>query len=641
MRTIRRLYFYAVSLVSLEVVLWGLIGLVRSTITPEVVGGAPTRLAQSLALILVGVPVFWIHWFVAQRNAHGDMDEHASGVRAFFLYATLIGVLVPIVQNLITLVNHIVLRLFNISPYLTMFSREKSWPDNLVALLMNGLVAIYFLSVLKQDWKTVTPADALRNLRRLYRTLWVIYALVLVVAGVQQILRFVLYIPIDTLFGPSMKVLFINGLTLLLVGTPLFYYTWNIAQNALTDTRERESLLRLGLLYVLALSGVITVLSTSGIVVDVLLRLILGEKMNLSAFMGLISNPISLGTPLAGVWAYFGHWLNRSMTEVPDAPRRAGLRRFYFYILSAIGVVATFIGLSFLLLFVIDNLMANAAWATSLRPRLASALAVLMVSFPLWWLTWLPMQTEALQAGDSGDHARRSVMRKAYLYLALFASVIGGMVATGSSLFLLLRNLLGDQPVNMLRDLLNNLQFLLLFVLLGLYHGFTLRGDGQRAAEALNQKHAAFPVLLFDPGDAVFVEEMQVTLAKLVPNMPLQVQSSWQPLSVENQAAIKAVLLPGELALQPPAPLAEWLDGFQGNKLVIPTPVSNWIWSGLSGRSRQELYRQTAQILRQMAEGQEVRNQSPASGWMVAFYILLGLIMAPITITLVASLIFR
>jgi hypothetical protein len=178
-------------------------------------------------------------------------------------------------------------------------------------------------------------------------------------------------------------------------------------------------------------------------------------------------------------------------------------------------------------------------------------------------------------------------------------------------------------------------------VLLGLYHGFTLRGDGQRVAEALNQKHAAFPVLLFEPGDAVFVEEMQVTLAKLVPNMPLQVQSSWQPLSVENQAAIKAVLLPGELALQPPAPLAEWLEGFQGNKLVIPTPVSNWIWSGLSGRSRQELYRQTAQILRQMAEGQEVRNQSPASGWMVAFYILLGLILAPITITLVASLIFR
>ncbi len=66
MRTVRRLYFYAVSLVSLEVVLWGLIGLVRSAITPDLLGGGPARLAQALSLILVGVPVFWIHWNVAR-----------------------------------------------------------------------------------------------------------------------------------------------------------------------------------------------------------------------------------------------------------------------------------------------------------------------------------------------------------------------------------------------------------------------------------------------------------------------------------------------------------------------------------------------------------------------------------------------
>lgn len=641
MRTIRRLYFYAVSLVSLEVVLWGLIGLLRSTITPAEVGGAPARLAQALALILVGVPVFWIHWFVAQRNARSDMDEHSSGVRAFFLYATLLGALVPMVQNLMTLVNHAILWLFKLSPYLTLFSRGKSWADNLVALLMNGLVAVYFLGVLRQDWKSVSPTDSLRNTRRMYRTLWVVYALVLVVAGVQQVLRFILYLPGDTLFGPSVKVLFTNGLTLLLIGVPLFIQTWNTAQTALKDSGERESLLRLGLLYVLALSGVITVLSTSGIVVDVLLKALFGEKLSLQTFMGMISSPVSLGIPLAGVWAYFGHWLNRSMVEVPDAPRRAGLRRFYYYILAAIGVVATFLGLSFLLSFVIDNLLTNAVWVTSLRPRLASALAVLLVSFPLWWLTWRPMQTEALLPGDNGDHARRSLMRKAYLYLALFASVIGGMVATGSSLFLVLRSLLGDAPADMTRNLLNNLEFLLLFVILGLYHGFTLRGDGQRAAEALNQKHAAFPVLLFDPGDAVFVEEMQATLARLVPDLPFQIQLSWQPLSVVKPESIRAVVLTGELALRTPAPLAEWLEGFQGYKLVLPTPVPDWTWIGMGKRPAQELYRQAAQILRQMSEGQEIRSQSPASGWMVAFYILLGFTLVPIVLSLVGSFLFR
>jgi hypothetical protein len=101
------------------------------------------------------------------------------------------------------------------------------------------------------------------------------------------------------------------------------------------------------------------------------------------------------------------------------------------------------------------------------------------------------------------------------------------------------------------------------------------------------------------------------------------------------------VLLPGELVLEPPAPLAEWLKGFKGSKLVLPAPVPGWIWSGVSERSRQDLYRQTALILRQLAEGQEVRNQAPASGWMVAFYVLLGLILAPFIISLSVSLVFR
>ena len=40
MRTIRRLYFYAVALISLEVVIWGLIGLLRSIFSSRLVSAA-------------------------------------------------------------------------------------------------------------------------------------------------------------------------------------------------------------------------------------------------------------------------------------------------------------------------------------------------------------------------------------------------------------------------------------------------------------------------------------------------------------------------------------------------------------------------------------------------------------------------
>ncbi len=641
MRTVRRLYFYTVSLVSLEVVLWGLIGLVRSAITPDLVGGGPARLAQALSLILVGVPVFWIHWNVAQRNAREEMEEHSSGVRAFFLYATLLAILIPITQNLLGLVNHIAVRVFNLPTNLTMFSQGQVWTDNLVAILMNGLLAIYFVRVLRKDWESVTSYESLSNQRRLYRFIWVVYGLVMLVAGVQQMLRFILTVPSNTIYGVNTRVAFTNSLSLLLVGVPLFYFAWQTAQNALKETRERESFLRLGLLYILSLSGVITVLSTGGVIADNLLRFVFGERPGFPEFISAISSPLSLGVPLAGVWAYFGHWLNFSMTEVPDAPRRAGLRRLYYYILSAIGLVATFIGLSLLLSFVIDNLVGGTLWITGLRSRLASALAVMLVSFPLWWLTWRPMQADALQAGDSGDHARRSLMRRIYLYLVLFISVIGGMVVTGSTLFLLLRSLLGDTPSNLLRDVLNYLQLLILFVLLGVYHGQTLRRDGQIAAKALNQKHAAFPVLLLDPGDSPLVQEMQATLEKQIPNLPIQVHKTGQPLLMEQRSKFKAVLLPGELALLPSKELSDWLQGFDGVKLVLPNPVSGWEWIGGSKHSSQEMSRLTANILRKLAEGEDIHNQASTSGWLIAFYILLGLIVTPILISILASAIFR
>ena len=114
MSTIRRLYFYAVTVVSMEVVLWGLIGLARATFSPNVVGGGAERLAQALSLILVGVPVFGLHWWAAQRSAQKDMDERASGVRALALYGILLGTLIPVAQNGLALVNRLFLSLFNL-----------------------------------------------------------------------------------------------------------------------------------------------------------------------------------------------------------------------------------------------------------------------------------------------------------------------------------------------------------------------------------------------------------------------------------------------------------------------------------------------------------------------------------------------
>src|SRR5574342_660159 len=101
MKSIRRLYFYLVAIISIEVVLWGTISLLRSIVDKTISGGADA-LARALALILVGLPIFLIHWLWAQRVSAREEEEKTASLRALFLYAILLGTLVPVVQNLLS-----------------------------------------------------------------------------------------------------------------------------------------------------------------------------------------------------------------------------------------------------------------------------------------------------------------------------------------------------------------------------------------------------------------------------------------------------------------------------------------------------------------------------------------------------------
>ena len=67
MRTVRRLYFYLVTFISLEAMLWGHdpAGAHIHRVFPGQVG--TNLLARGLSLVLVGLPVFWLHWSKVQK----------------------------------------------------------------------------------------------------------------------------------------------------------------------------------------------------------------------------------------------------------------------------------------------------------------------------------------------------------------------------------------------------------------------------------------------------------------------------------------------------------------------------------------------------------------------------------------------
>src|SRR3972149_6081280 len=182
MKTVRRLYFYAVAFFSLEVVLWGLIGLLRTTFNAPEFGSAEA-LAQALALILVGVPIFLVHWSWAQHAASQDEEEKISGLRAVFFHAVLLSTLVPVVQNLLALIDRLLLGAARISVERALLGGYQTWPDNLIAILMNTLVAAYFWNVLRGEWKTLPETETFSDGGGLYGYIWVLYSLLMVVFG--------------------------------------------------------------------------------------------------------------------------------------------------------------------------------------------------------------------------------------------------------------------------------------------------------------------------------------------------------------------------------------------------------------------------------------------------------------------------
>jgi len=610
MKSIRRLYFYLVAFISIEIVLWGLVGLLRSIVDDTISGGADA-LAQALALILVGVPIFLIHWLWAQRVSTRDEEEKTASLRAAFLYGILLGTLIPVVQNLLAFIDRSLVQAagLEVDRAFRAFS-EQSLADNLIAILMNGIVAAYFWNVLRHEWATITDRENFSEVRCLYRYIWMLYGLLMTVYGAQQVLRYLFYVPGDVL-GELGREVVLNGFALLLVGTPVWIYSWRVIQDSLADPAEMGSSLRLGILYILALGGVITVITTAWTIVNTIVLIVLGDDMNFRDFMQKIGGPISIGIPLGAVWAYYGYWLNRHIQAVGDVVNRAAMKRLYNYILAFIGLVVSFIGVTTLLMFIIDVLMGpGIVLSDSLRENLASSISSILVGLPLWLMMWRPMQAEAFAEGDLGEHARRSVIRKFYLYLVLFASVIGGMATAVGLVYQLIRVVLnGDTGDGFANDLLNLVQLLFLFGVVVVYHLNVLRADGASTADSLSEKQNEYSVLIVDSGDG-FVESVKAALMKLGSN----VQMTVTPSTEKPDGNFNALVLNGSVATDAP----DWVRSFSGSRIIVQNEAQNIVWADGAV--------QAAQSVQQLAEGQEIRIQKPArSAWMYVVYIFAAL----------------
>ena len=613
MKNPARLYQYAISFLSLEAGLWGLVALARLWFAGRIASD-PDRLAQALSLIVVGGLVFGLHWALIQRAQRQAPDEAARDVRASFLFVTLLALLLPAAQNGLALVNRAGLLLFSAAPSRALVGSGQTWGGNLVALALNLLAAGWLWRASRAAGLTLAVRP---NLQQAFLWIWRLYALVLSLLGSQLVLESVLQAGRAT---PGSRFRLVNGLALALFGLPLLMWVerWFQRQAAQPAPAGWRRLVALAGLAFLALAAA---LAAAGLGLEAVFYSLFSGEIRLPAWLLTSSAPFAAALPLAATAAYYTRHLRRLQVGHAEA-RFVRLARANLYALAAAGITAVVFGGQSLLAAGVAAQFGGTPPAFLPVRWAAEGLAVLVIGLPVWALAWLRAERQARQTDEAGDRARRSLFRRGYLYAALFAGAAGTAMSAGGLLYRLLSLALAgaERPPSI--DLWMAGRLVLVFGVLLAYHGWVLRRDGHMTARKLAARHAQFPVLVLAPGPAngagpekfsteelaqarAYVEAVVAALQQQAPSLPVAVHPYRLGVPDDTLAAARAVIVPAELLARPTEGWRLWLQTYSGWRLVIPTPAQNWRWVLAGEPSLGRLAQRAAVLVRRMAEGDE------------------------------------
>jgi len=123
------------------------------------------------------------------------------------------------------------------------------------------------------------------------------------------------------------------------------------------------------------------------------------------------------------------------------------------------------------------------------------------------------------------------------------------------------------------------------------------------------------------------------------PDLPV---SSFQ---VETTKSVKVIpqarllLIPSNLAINPPEALQMYLQDFTEKILVIPQEQENWHWLGMVNRDQRSLVQEAATAVQQLSENKSPRTVAPSNPWMIVAYVLAGLFLLEIVLLMITALV--
>jgi len=474
----RRLYIYIVAAASFGMVLVGLINL-GSTALNQLLNATPpyTNVRDAYAgfgaVILVGLPVWGFHWWLAQRFAARNADERTSAIRRLYLYVVLAATGIALAVYLRRLIEAAVGFVLGTS------SDGASITRALWATLVVTAFWLYHFRTATVDRNNVGESGVSATLRRWYAYGLLFLGLAFLLFGARNLLQqiWVLLVDRGQVIAPGGLVP--TAMATMLTGLLIwgFHSQWTARPPIAQD--DQRSTLR-AVQRFLALTGCVSLalFGASQLLYYALAR-ILGIEHPGGVTTSIV---VAVASPAATV-IVFGLawlWIRRQLAAdagATEAARQAGVRHLYTHLVAFLALATLAIGAAGLLWTLSDQILNNALHPPSggqvgdWRDKVSLFITLVVVGAPMWLTHW--RQSPELVE-------RYTLSRRLYLYATLLGGVLAGLISGAIFVYRLLALVLGTSDAASgapVIDMGRALSVILVAAAIGLYHWRVLRSD--------------------------------------------------------------------------------------------------------------------------------------------------------------------
>jgi len=499
MQIVRRFYLYGMSGVTLGVLLVGLnnlfvvafhaLGLGRGTFIGGDTGDRE-QLSLAIALTIVGLLVWTIHWLLIERSvreaAADGREERASGIRALYITVVLALLLIFGMLAGIQLLDALAQRLFGLRSQPDLGFLEIDTGAALATVLVAGAAWVYHAAIRRRDLASTPMEHAAAWIPRIYlygaALLGLIFTALSIGSLLQLALRAVAGTQLDfgeetfTQRGAADALAGIVGWGIVFVGH-WWYATSLLRGEGWRAASERRARVRLAYLVAVQVAGAIATVTFAAQSLSVVLGFTLGADrtpFSESLLQAAIGPMLGL-LPWAFAWLLHWRWM-RDEADAHDPGWLASASRLASAGVGLVGVGATAGGVGGLLGLLLDIVLGGNRTTDSLwRGQVADFVAVGAIGTALWLWNWANLQGR--RAADPEGEAR-STIRRAYLLLIVGGSLLASLAALAVLLFQVFNAILGVDPfVNRASEISASLGALITAAASAAYHGLVERRD--------------------------------------------------------------------------------------------------------------------------------------------------------------------